>query len=91
MTKESFYKKLKKLIEKDKPDDCRIVYDYMTTSLYVINSDAEFIDNEIRCGGATIGSTTPQNGMGYGGDTGNAYHSIVSDGIYVDLEAVQQY
>lgn len=86
---EKYQKKLERLIN-NPPDGLRVCYDYMSTSLYVVYENAEFFDNESRNMSAIIGSTTPQNAMGYGQNTGNDRDMIVGDSIYVELEAMQQ-
>lgn len=89
MKKETYYKKLKALLQ-NPPEDVKVVYDYMSTAIYVLDKYAEFHDNEYRVMSAVVGSTTPQNGMGYGSDTGNDKDSVIGQGIFVDMQAVQQ-
>ena len=89
LTPLQYFKRLKNLIGKA-PKGCKVVYDYMTTSIYVIDDSAKFIDNEKNGTSAIIGSTTPQNGMGYGGNTGYEKDKIIGS-IEVELSAVQQH
>lgn len=84
---EKYFKKLEKLI-KSVPKGLMVRYDYMSNELYVAYSDAEFNDTEDKPISAIIGSTTPQNGRGYGGDVGYDRDSVVGS-IGVDMEAKQ--
>jgi len=85
---EKYFAKLKRLI-KNPPSGISVSYDYMSTELYVFDKTAQFIDKEPEShGSAIVGSTTPQNAMGYGSDTGYERDSIIGS-IFVPLEAKQ--
>jgi len=82
-----FYKKLKKLIEKECPKNCSVVYDELQTSLFVITSDSSINDNEGNkcisyCGCPTQSKRTSPK-------TGYSKESVVGEGIFVELQAVQ--
>lgn len=85
--REQYFKKLKKLIS-NPPEGVLVRYDYMSCELYLVDSNAKFIDEEPKGISAIVGSTTPQNGQGYGGSTGYEKELVIGS-IYVNMEAKQ--
>ena len=86
----SFYKKLKKLIEEECPDDCEVVFDSMKCALFVVKTKREFYHKNYNTG-ATIGSTTPKNSMGHDSNEGILRKYVINDdGIDIDMQAVQE-
>tara|TARA_R110000796_G_scaffold21420_1_gene62992 strand:+ start:355 stop:648 length:294 start_codon:yes stop_codon:yes gene_type:complete len=84
----SFFKKLKKLIEEDKPDNCNVVYDMKNCEVYVIKKGFEFNDKSLGTSGTSWhGVLTPVSEPSY--DEGHSREAIVGGGIYVPMEAVQ--
>jgi len=85
-----FYKKLKKLIEKECPLQCRVVYDELQTALFVINTDSKVDDNENK--GIQLcspNSSCTTIGKRSSNKTGHSKSNIIGEGIFVELEAVQ--
>ena len=84
----SFYKKLKKLIEDVKPENCEIVYDMGSCEIFVIKKGFNFNEGSNSLSGTSWhGVLTPVNEPS--NDVGHESKSIIGEGIYVPLEAVQ--
>ena len=83
----SFYKKLKKLIEKDIPDNVKVCYDYNKAELYVCYKDAKFFEGHKTCGGSAIPHSINTAGC-WSSDTGNDKNRILGY-IDVDMQASQ--
>ena len=84
----SFYKKLKKLIEEEKPDNCMLCYDTGACAVFVVKSDAKFIDEPPRNGGTgwhgvLTPVNEPVNSIGY------EMKSVIGEAIDIELAAVQ--
>lgn len=89
MTKEEKYLASLERMIKNPPIGFKVVYDYETTSICVVEEDAVFHDNEVSNMSAIVGSTTPLDGRGYGTSTGLDRDSVIGT-IYVNMEAVQR-
>ena len=84
----SFYKKLAKLIEKEKPDNVKLCYDMGAMAVFVVKEDAKFIDEADRDSGTSWhGVLTPVNEPP--SNVGNEAKSVIGEPIFIDLEAVQ--
>jgi hypothetical protein len=83
----SFYKKLKKLIEEECPEGCRVVYDTGDCYMYVIKEGYEFNEGKGLGGSSWHGVMSPVNTPS--SDVGHEKDAIVGEGIYVGMEAVQ--
>ncbi len=84
----SFYKKLAKLIEEEKPDNVKLCYDMGAMAVYVVKKDAKFIEGHSSTAGTSWhGVLTPVNEPS--NNVGNESKSVVGEPIYINLEAVQ--
>lgn len=84
----SFYKKLAKLIEEEKPDNVKLCYDTGAMAVFVVKKDAKFIDGKESSGGTSWhGVLTPVTEPLR--TVGNESKSVIGEPIYIDLEAVQ--
>tara|TARA_R110002051_G_C8624551_1_gene483862 strand:+ start:167 stop:439 length:273 start_codon:yes stop_codon:yes gene_type:complete len=84
----SFYKKLAKLIEEEKPDHVKLCYDTGAMAVFVVRKDAKFIEGRTSVGGTSWHGvltpvTEPVNSVG------NEAKAVIGEPIYIDLEAVQ--
>lgn len=87
---EKYQKKLERLIYAV-PYGYKLCYNNQTCEVFVVDDGAEFHDTTLtRLSTACIGSTTPIASTGYSIDDGNDRDCIIGDGIYIDMEAVQQ-
>lgn len=84
----SFFKKLKKLIEQELPETCELAYDIGSCELFVIKKDAEFHDKSSGPSGTSWhGVLSPSNCPS--SDDGYVKESIIGEGIYINMAAVQ--
>ena len=84
----SFYKKLKKLIEEELPDNCMLCYDSGACEVFVVKRDAEFIDGSRTIGGTSWhGVLTPVNEPV--SSEGYCSKSVIGKGISIELASVQ--
>ncbi len=84
----SFYKKLKKLIEEEKPKNCMICFDTGACQIFVVKSSATFYDDsEKESGTSWHGVLTSVNEPKI--NTGYDKKSVVGEGIDVEMAAVQ--
>lgn len=84
----SFYNRLRKLIEEEKPDNVKLCYDTGAMMVFVVKEDAKFVDGRQGVGGTSWhGVLTPVTEPV--SDVGNEKQSVIGEGIEILLEAVQ--